>query len=251
MAPPPDAVYDRLHSFIAGIHASIIRRSKLDTYILFIDPFDSSAYIKFSPFAHKLEAKGISMAHLDKLCCVFNAVKGGIKVTELVLGDCSIRASLFYYIINDNTHSVILKNVHVAECNLPSTLGHRATPGTPGFWEDILPILVHQARLTYCHLEGLRDHSSQTIDNSEISLFHAESNLAMKKRLKALYWDLCWRTWCSDPVEHSLTELYHLSKALPDLDHRPTGPEERTVATRSLPTRNASQSSPTPVSRRR
>jgi hypothetical protein len=246
MPPSPDAIYNRLYSFIAGVRASMIKRSRRDTSILY------AAYIRWSPFTHKLEARGMSMAHFDKLCSLFNAIKGGIQVTELVLEDCSLRGSLFFHILNENTHNIILRNLRVSEGNLSPTPEHQATPEVPAWWEDVLSILVHQARLTYCHLEDLKDYSSsQTPDNSEIPISHAESNLAIKKGLKALYWDLCWRTWCSDSVEHSLTELYHLSKALPDLDHRPTDPEQMTVVTRSLPTRNASQSSPTPVRRRR
>jgi hypothetical protein len=36
-----------------------------------------------------------------------------------------------------------------------------------------------------------------------------------------------WRSWCSDPVEHSLTELYHLSRLLPDPGHRSNVPSGR------------------------
>jgi hypothetical protein len=249
--PPPDATYNRFHAFIAGVRASLIERCRHDTFIVYTDPFSSSAYIQWSPFTHKLEARGMSMVHFDKLCSLFNTVKGGIEVTELVLEDCTIRASLFYYMMNDNTHSLILKNVRVAEGNLATTSEQPTTPQSPAWWEDVLPIFVHQARLTHCHLESLQDYSSSLANDSGVPTFHSEGSLAIKKGLKALYWDLCWRSWCSDPIEHSLTELYHLSKAIPDPDHRQTDPEKRTVATRSSRTRSASKSSPTPAGRRR
>jgi hypothetical protein len=252
MSPPPDAIYNRLNAFIAGVRASLIKRCRHDTFIIYTDPFSSSANIKWSPFTHKLEARGMSMVHFDKLCNLFKNVKGGIQVTALVLEDYNIRASLFFHITNENTHSLILKNVRVAEGNLPSILGHQATPKTPAFWEDILPIFVHQAGLTYCHLEDLKDYSSsQTINDSGVILFHSESNLAIKKGLKALFWNLCWRSWCSDPIEHSLTERYYLSRSLPSPYYLRIELKERQVAASPLPNQSASQSSPTPGSRRR
>jgi hypothetical protein len=194
----------------------------------------------------------MSMAHFDNMCNLFKNVKGGIQVAELVLEDCSVRASLFFHIINENTHSLILKNVRIAEGNLSSLLGGQPTPKTPAFWEDILPIFIHQARLTYCHLEDLKDYSSsQTINDSKVILFHSESNLAIKKGLKALFWNLCWRSWCSDPVEHSLTERYRQSRSLPSPYYLRINFGERRVAASPLPNQSASQSSPTPARGRR
>jgi hypothetical protein len=218
MPPPPAASYTRLHAFIAGINASVIKKWRLNTHthILFTDPFAASSYIKFNPSTHRLEAKGISMVHFDKLRDLFDAMKGGIEVTELILEDCTIRGSLFFWIVNENTHNLILKNVRVFEGNVFIAPGQQPSPRTPAWWEDILPVFIYQARLRYCHLEGLEDFSSSlSIDKSGLPTFHSESSMSIKKGLKELYWNLCWESWCSDPVEYTQTEIYYYWKSRP------------------------------------
>jgi hypothetical protein len=125
MPPAPAASYTRLHAFIAGINASVIKkwRPNTYTYIMYTDPFAACSYIKFNPSTHRLEAKGISMTHFDKLRDVFNAMKGGIEVTELILGDRTIRGSLFFWLVNDNAHNLVLKKVRVFEGNVLTTPG--------------------------------------------------------------------------------------------------------------------------------
>jgi hypothetical protein len=234
MPPPPAAHYTRLHAFVAGINASMIKkwRPSPHTYILFTDPFAASSYIKFNPSTHRLEAKGISMVHFDKLRDVFNAMKGGIEVTELVLEDCSIRGSFFFWITSDNMHSLVLRNVRIFEGNVITTPGEQPSPRSPAWWEDVLPVFIYQASLRHCHLEGLEDFASGfNVNNSGVPTFHSESAMDIKKGLKELYWNLCWRSWCSDPIEYTQTETYYhwRSRPRPDTQLIESGERETTA----------------------
>ena len=168
------------------------------------------------------------MAHFDKLIKIFNAMEGGIEVTDLALDNCSIHGSLFFFLINKNTHSLTLKNVRVFEGNLVSTTARQPTPKAPAFWEDIIPVFIHQARLTHCHLEGLQDYTSSLSDERSGALaVHAEGRREVKQGLRQLYWDLCWCTWCSDPVEHSFAEVNYELRLRPDPRHQTAGPLSR------------------------
>jgi hypothetical protein len=191
-------------------------RPNTHIYILFTDPFAASSYIKFNPSTHQLEAKGVSMTHFDKLRDLFNAIKGGIEVTEHVLEDCSIRGSFFFWITNENMHSLVLRNVRISEGNVLTTPGEQPSPKTFAWWEDILPIFIYQARLKYCHLEGLENFSGGlTIGKSGVPTFHSESAMGIKKGLRELYWNLCWQSWCADPVEYTQTEIHHYWRSHP------------------------------------
>jgi hypothetical protein len=108
-------------------------RPNAHTCILCTDPFAASLCIKFNPLTHSLEAKRISMTHFDKLRDVFNAMEGGIEVTELIPEDCTIRGSLFFWVVNKNTHNLVLKNVRVFEGNVLTTPGEQPSPRTPAW----------------------------------------------------------------------------------------------------------------------
>ena len=90
----------------------------------------------------------MSMVHLDKLRNVFNAMQGGTEVTELFLEDCHIRGSAFFWMVSEQLYSLVLKNVRVSEGNLFAAPGEVSTPEAPAWWEDIIPVFVHQAHAT-------------------------------------------------------------------------------------------------------
>ena len=245
MPPAPLAVHKRLYAFTAAVTASIIKRPPRDSrsFILYTDPFDSGSYMKFYPLQHRLEAKGMSMVHLDKLRNVFNAMQGGTEVTELFLEDCHIRGSAFFWMMSEHLHSLVLKNVRVSEGNLFAASGEISTPETPAWWEDIIPVFVHQAHLSYCHLEGLEDYtSSQSAERSRALAFHAESHEKIDQGLRKLYWDLCWHTWCSDPMEQSLAEL-HQELRTTRTAHYQTKERDDRIAAILPPERGAAKSS--------
>jgi hypothetical protein len=240
--PPPLATHRRLHDFIAAVEQSVIMNPTSDqrAYILYIDPFKSSSYFRFFPNQHRLEGKGLSMIHFHKIANVFNATRGGIKLTELILEDCTIPGSLFYWLVNDKTHSLSLKNVHIFENSALSVSDERPMLRVPAWWEDVLPIFAHEASLEHCHLEGLYDHCTrQSVDHSPMPLFHAEGRSFIKKGLKELYWELRWRTWCTDPVEQSLSEIHHELRSFIDPGCASKGPVKKQSAASIPPKQSA------------
>jgi hypothetical protein len=93
-------------------------------------------------------------------------------------------------------------------------------------------VFIYQARLRHCHLEGLEDFaSSLTINKSRLPRFHSESDMGIKKGLKEFYWDLCWQSRCSDPVEYTQTDIYYYWRPHPRPDSRLIEPGERGTAT--------------------
>jgi hypothetical protein len=228
--PPPLATHRRLHAFIAAVEQSVIMNLTSDqrAYVLYIDPFKSSTYFNFFPFPHRLEGKGLSMIHFHKISNTFNATGGGIQLNKLALESCTIPDSLFYWLVNDNTHSLSLKDVHIFENSALSISDERPTLRVPAWWQDVLPIFAHEASLEYCHLEGLHDHCTrQSVDHPAMPLFHAEGHRSIKKGLKELYWELCWRTWCTDPVEQSLSEIHYELRSLLGPGYASKGPVQK------------------------
>jgi hypothetical protein len=244
--PPPLATHRRLHAFIAGVERSVVMNPTSDqrAYILYIDPFKSSSYFRIFPFQHRLEGTGLSMIHFHKISNTFNATGGGIQLTELALESCTIPGSLFYWLVNEKTHSLSLKDVHVFENSALSISGERPTLRVPAWWEDVHPIFAHHANLSYCYLEGLHDHSTrQSADRSAVPLFRSEGRQSIVKGLKELYWELCWRTWCTDPVEQSLSETHYELRSLIGLGHASKGAVEKQSAATTQPQQSARPSS--------
>lgn len=240
--PPPLAIHRRLHAFIAAVKQSVIMDPTPDrrAYILYTDPFKSSSHFKFFPFQHRLEGKGLSMVHFHNISDTFNATGGGIQLTELALESCTIPGSLFYWLVNEKTHSLSLKDVHVFENSASTTSGERPALRVPAWWEDVLPIFAHHANLDYCYLEGLHDHSTrQSADRSAVPLFRAEGRQSVKKGLKELYWELCWRTWCTDPVEQSLSEIHYELRSFVDPGCASKGPVKKQSAASIPPKQSA------------
>ena len=65
----------------------------------------------------------------------------------------------------------------------------------------------------------------------------------IKQGLKKLYWDLCWHTWCSDPMEQSLAELHQELAATRAARYQTEDRGDRVTAW-LLPKRDATQISP-------